>query len=177
MEWKKYSERIEKIGYKQVTLKNFEMPDSELAEFTTWGTRTSNVAVIALTAAANVVVARQFRPGPERILDELPGGGVEEGEELAVAAARELLEETGYVSDEPLEPLGSACRDAYTNEANHYFLARNCTRKAEQSLDDHEFVEIAEISIDTLIQNAKTANMSDAVAVLMAYNILMEFKP
>lgn len=176
MEWKKQAERIQKVGYKRVTLKDFELPNGSVAEFTTWGTKTNNVAVIALTASGKVVVARQFRPGPESILDELPGGAVETGEDPAIAAARELLEETGYASNQPLEALGVACRDAYTNELSHYFLARNCIQTAEQALDEHEFVDIAEITIGQLIKNAKTGKMSDAVAVLMAYDQLRELQ-
>lgn len=176
MEWQKQAERTQKVGYKRVTLKDFRLPDGTVAEFTTWGTKTDNVAVIALTTSGKVVVARQFRPGPEAILDELPGGAVEAGEDTAAAAARELLEETGYASDQPLEALGLACRDAYSNEISHYFLARNCTKTTEQALDEHEFVAIAEITIEQLIENAKTAKMSDAVAVLMAYEQLEELR-
>lgn len=176
MEWKKVSERIEKVGYKRVTLKDFEMPSGEVAEFTTWGTATQNVAVIALTESKEVIIAKQFRPGPEKVFYELPGGGVESGEEPAVAGLRELQEETGYTTDEPLQPLGIACRDAYTNETNNYFLARNCYLAGEQALDDNEYVSIEKITIDALIENAKQARMSDGVAVLLAYEKLNELR-
>ncbi len=176
MEWKKVSERIEKIGYKKVTLKDFEMPDGEQAQYTTWGTATNNAAVIALTPEREVIVARQFRPGPERILDELPGGAVEVGEDPTKAAERELLEETGYTPGQPLKFLGVGCRDAYTSETNYYYLALDCYKIAEQSLDDYEYVAIERITIDALIQNAKTAHMSDGIAVLMAYEDLQELK-
>ncbi len=168
---------IQKVGYKTITTKHFVLPDGRKADFTTLGSKgANNIATIALTSDKKVIVARQFRPGPEAVLDEIPGGGAEEGEKIDTAAARELLEETGYASEQPLEYLGPACRDSYTNETSNYFLAHSCKLVAEQALDKNEFIDIVLISIDELIENAKNAKMSDSVAVLMAYDRLQEIK-
>jgi ADP-ribose pyrophosphatase len=172
--WKKLSQSQQKVGYKTVVFKEFLLPDDERAEYTTWGhTGSNNAATIALTIDNRIVVAQQFRPGPEKIFYELPGGGVEEGEDPVDSAARELLEETGYATDEPFVYLGPTWRDAYTNETSHYYFARNCYVKTrEQRLDNGEFVKLVLIDINELIENAKKGRMSDGIGVLMAYDML-----
>jgi 8-oxo-dGTP pyrophosphatase MutT (NUDIX family) len=52
--------------------------------------------VLALTPENKVILAQQFRPGPEQLLLEMPGGCVDAGEAVEAAIRRELLEETGY---------------------------------------------------------------------------------
>lgn len=66
------------------------------------------VNVVACTAGGDVVMVRQFRHGSRRVTLEIPGGIVDPGESPAEAAARELLEETGYRARDPgaLRPLG-----------------------------------------------------------------------
>jgi ADP-ribose pyrophosphatase len=173
--WPKISEESQKIGWKVVVRKFFMMPDGKPAEYTTLGRiGTQNTAVIALTADNQVVVARQFRAGPERILDELPGGGVNQGEDPADGAIRELREETGYVSNERPTKLGIACTDAYSNETRNYYILRNCYSVGPPEPDEREFVEPALITIEQLQINAKTGQMSDSVAVLQAYELLQE---
>lgn len=56
--------------------------------------------VVALTSDDRIVLVRQYRHGIGRVTLELPGGIVDPGETPLEAAARELLEETGYVADE-----------------------------------------------------------------------------
>lgn len=80
-EWKKLSSRQDKVGYKTATIKKFEMPDGKIEEYTTWNKpNTQCIATIALTWDNKIIVAHQFRPGPEIMMDELPGGGANEGE-------------------------------------------------------------------------------------------------
>ena len=54
------------------------------------------VNVVALTPHDELVMVRQFRHGPRVVTLEIPGGLVDPGESPEEAAARELIEETGY---------------------------------------------------------------------------------
>lgn len=176
--WNKISEESQHFGFREIVQKTYLMPDGEQKSWTTIGRMGGKSAgVIALTTDNMVVIARQFRPGPESVLDELPGGRVDDGEDPVVGAARELLEETGYTTNDPLVELGTVCRSAYQNEIGHYYLARNCRKVTEElHLDDGEFIDPVEITIGQLIENAKTGKMSDAAAVLMAYDTLKELQ-
>lgn len=160
------------IGWRTLVRKTFEQPDGKRAEYVTKDApHRHSVAVIALTSKLEVVIAEQFRPGPERVMQELPGGGVDHEEHHADAALRELREETGYVSDDVVY-LGKVYKDAYTNTENHYYLAKNCHKSGNQELDDGEFVTVRHISIADLLKNAFTAQMTDVEAVLLAYDEL-----
>lgn len=175
--WPKITEdEVIKVGWRTLVKKTFRTPDGQEAEFTT----NDNVgevacAVIALTKDNQVVVAEQFRPGPEKIMQELPGGGGGRDENPQVAAMRELKEETGYTSEE-VTYLGKIYKDAYTNSCRHYFLAKNCEKTAEPELDDFEFIDVKLISIETLFNNARNSMMSDTEAVFLAYEQLIDLK-
>lgn len=162
------------MGRRAVVAKTYRMPDGTEAVLTVTGDGTNRaVACVALTPRQTVVLAEQYRPGPERVLAELPGGGVEPGESLADGAARELAEETGYVPEE-LTYLGEVCYDAYYGGSRSYFLATGCERRREQELDPGEFVTAQEVSLVDLVRLAMTGGMTDPGGVLLALPYLMD---
>jgi ADP-ribose pyrophosphatase len=162
------SEHQGRVGQRAVVAKTFRMPDGTEAVFTVTGDADNRaVACVALTPQRTVVLAEQYRPGPERVMAELPGGRVETGESLAGGAARELAEETGYVPEE-LTYLGEMSYDGYFGGSRHYFLATGCEQRREQELDPNEFVTVREVSLADLVTLAMTAGMTDPGGVLLA---------
>ena len=163
--------------FRSIITKTFRLPNGKIFSFDTYDAEdTHHAGAIALTKDRRVLVVRQFRPGPESIMDEIPGGTVESGEEPKTAVLRELEEETGYTPGN-LEYLGEIRKDAYMNATWHYFLATDCTPNAKgQHLDSREQLELRLITIDELLENARTARMTDAEAVLLAYEKLQELK-
>ncbi|MDR4306071.1 NUDIX hydrolase [Chelatococcus sambhunathii] len=94
------------------------------------------VHVVALTAEDEIVLVRQYRHAVAETVLEVPGGAVDASDaDLAQAARRELVEETGFDADE-----FQAVSTLYPNPAIqtnrvHVFLARNARRCGEQRLD------------------------------------------
>ena len=86
------------------------------------------VNVVPVTPDEQVVMVRQYRHGSREITLEIPGGIVDPGEEPAAAAARELLEETGYRA-ESIRALGSLNPNpALFGNRVHTFLAEGALR-------------------------------------------------
>ena len=58
------------------------------------------VNVIPITPDQRVVMIRQYRHGSREVTLEIPGGLTDAGDTSEEAASRELMEETGYLSEE-----------------------------------------------------------------------------
>lgn len=92
------------------------------------------VVIVPQRADGKFVFIRQERPPVCRLMLEFPAGQVEEGEVgsgayeaiLRDTALRELEEETGYTTREPLEKIGTYFSSpGFTDEHETIFLARN----------------------------------------------------
>jgi len=89
------------------------------------------VNVVPVTAEGEIVMVRQYRHGLRDVTLEIPGGMVDPGETPQGAAARELLEETGYRAAR-LEAIGSVNPNpALFGNRLFAFAAHGCERVAE----------------------------------------------
>lgn len=121
-------------------------------------------AVVAVRGDGRILMVRQYRNALERETLEIPAGGLNDREEPTIdAAARELEEETGYVSDE-LELLNSIYTTvAFCNEKIDIYLARDL-KPGVQHLDEDEYLnveawdveELKQMIFDGKIQDSKT---------------------
>lgn len=165
---------------RKVVVKKFRDSDGHEHEFTTWlGEDDRSGGAIVITKDKQVVVTHQFRAGPERWMDELPGGGILPGEDPEAGVLREVLEETGYKPGR-VEFLGTSRRDAYINGTWYYYIAYDCelSEHGRQPDDEEEDQgsEVKLISIEQFIENAKTDKMTDSVVALMAYDRLIKLQ-
>jgi ADP-ribose diphosphatase len=167
---------IHRVGWRTVVSKTFIDNKGQQHLFDTYCKEGQEfVAVLALTPDNQVVVTRQFRVGPEKVMDELPGGFVDAGEDKEAALRRELLEETGYQAGN-VEYLGPHHKDTYMNAVWHFFYATDCILQKEQALEHEEDIEVRLISIPELYDNALHDKMTDPIVVLFAHEKLRKLQ-
>jgi 8-oxo-dGTP pyrophosphatase MutT (NUDIX family) len=100
------------------------------------------VNVVPVTPDGRVLLIRQFRAGSRELTLEIPGGLMEPGETPLESARRELLEETGYDTDD-WRMLGNVRPNpAIQGNRCHTLLARNVKPVAEQRLEPAEDIDV-----------------------------------
>ncbi|MQS16069.1 NUDIX hydrolase [Streptomyces kaniharaensis] len=149
---------------------DFELPNGRKEEFYLKRERSAG-AVLALTPDQRVILARQYRPGPDRVLYELPGGFIEPGEQATEAIARELLEETGYQGE--VHAAGPFWHDAYSNALRFAFFATDCVKVAEPQPERTEFIDVVTLTLDEFRTRVlRQGGLTDTAAAYLALDAL-----
>lgn len=144
------SEQGDNLGILQVRFDWLEHPQTNkimkrlVLESVDW------VNIVALTSDNRSIMVKQYRFGISDCTIETPGGMVDPGEEPLEAAKRELVEETGYTSDQwsylgAVEP-----NPAFHPHLCHHFLATNCTQTQDPDFGEGEAIEISLLTLDQL---------------------------
>ncbi len=106
------------------------------------------INVIPLTPEEEVVMVRQYRHGVRQVTLEIPGGLVDgPQEDPATAAARELMEETGFAPRELLAIGTVQAQPALQDNFCHTFLALGAQRVADPRPDAGEDLEVVRVPI------------------------------
>lgn len=155
-----YDGRIIKLQIDDVTLPNGQTAKREIIK------HPGAVAVIAVTEEGKLVLVEQYRKALERSIIEIPAGKLEPGEEPVVTARRELEEETGYGAQSLTFLQAFATSPGFADEIIYLFVAKGLYKIDQKAdLDEDEFVELLEVSleeaqqmvVDQRIYDAKTA--------------------
>ncbi|MDP2586793.1 MAG: NUDIX hydrolase [Candidatus Komeilibacteria bacterium] len=169
LKWKKIKEKSYQVGYRKIVRKTFELPDGKIVDFDIKQEGPA-VCVLAITQENNIILAKQYRPGPEKVLVEMPGGKVETGESAKFAIKRELLEETGYTGKFIF--VGTTLDCAYSSMIRYNFLGINCQKIQEPISENNEFIEVIEMSINRFRKELKKGQMTDIESGYLCLNFL-----
>jgi len=128
------------------------------------------VVILPLLGPREIVLIRNFRHAAARELWELPAGTLDEDEQPASAAGRELREETGYEAGN-LEPLiGFYTAPGFCDEFLHVFLARDLTAVG-QALEDTEQITTHVRTLEQTMEMMRQGDIIDAktMAAILFY--------
>ncbi|MEK7476665.1 MAG: NUDIX hydrolase [Candidatus Coatesbacteria bacterium] len=157
--WEKTGQEVVYDGRLKVVKKTFRRPDGRLATFEVRDTL-DVVCILAVTTEGRILFARQFRPGLEEVMLDLPGGFMDSGETPEQSARRELREETGYEAGE-IRFLAANPVSAYANNRRHNFLATGCRKVGAPQNQDQEECEVVELSLDEFKARLRGGNLTD----------------
>jgi ADP-ribose pyrophosphatase len=129
-----------------------------------------SVIIVPVDEEGNLLFVRQYRHAAGMDLLELPAGTLEEGEDPAVCAAREIREETGFAAAR-IEKIGDFyLAPGYSTEFMHVYLAQDLKYDPLEA-DDDEFLSVEKFPFEEAIQMAERGEMPDAkslAALLLA---------
>jgi ADP-ribose pyrophosphatase len=124
------------------------------------------VGVLPFVDDDHVVMVRQYRyVQRENSRWEMPTGGVRESEALEAAAQRELMEEVGYRAGTLTWIHSYYTSKCICDETAHLFIGRDLAR-AQALPDDTEFLEVAVLPFDDVLQRVLASEIRDGMTVI-----------
>ena len=112
--------------------------------------RNDTVVVIPITKENKIIITKQSQPRKKEFY-AFPGGRCNKNKDITDEAKRELLEETGYSSEE-FNLWKSFQNGSKFDWYIHFFIAKRCIKISEKSLDPGEKIKLEFISFEELLK-------------------------
>ena len=142
----------------KLKLDDIELPDGNKAK-REYVEHPGGAAILAVDGE-DMWLVRQFRYPYKEVIEEIPAGKLEQGEDAIATAKRELIEEIGFEADS-IEPFGMIYpTPGYTNEHLYIFLAKGL-KKRETHLDEDEFVSAVKHPIKDVLSGILDGKIKD----------------
>ena len=130
--------------------------------------------VVPITSDGQILMIEQYRFGIAKKTLEVPGGMVDDGENQQKAVERELLEETGYGSQNwqylGKIPANPVFQDAYI----HHWLARDVELIGETHFDDAEDIVLKKMPIAEVFELFKKGEIEHPHTVNILLRAFLE---
>ncbi|MDH6056532.1 NUDIX hydrolase [Umezakia ovalisporum] len=160
----------------QVRRDEIELPNGKIVDDFFVVVRPEIALILPITNDEEIVFVRQYRHGVGEILLELPAGGFDPGkEDAAVAAVRELKEETGYLAEKVTKLATLYDNPVKDTNKIHLFLAENVAKYGEQTLDVTEDIEIVLVPVESVLNKINQGEIAVAgtiAALFLGLNFL-----
>jgi ADP-ribose pyrophosphatase len=127
------------------------------------------INVIPFTNEGMVILIEQYRHGTGEITLEIPGGVVDQDELPAAAAARELLEETGYEAGSIELLARTRPNPAIQNNWQSTYVARNCRWIGDPRFDDVEDIGVRLVPVEEIPGLIASGVINHALVVVAFY--------
>ena len=127
------------------------------------------VNIVPLTSNNEVVMIEQYRHGTGEVTLEIPGGMVDDGESPSDAAARELLEETGYAPREVVRLGRARPNPALQTNWIYSFLARDVQLTKAPCFDATEHATVRLVPLAEIPGLIADGTISHALVVVGFY--------
>lgn len=169
LEWTLLSEEVVHAGWRRVLRRRYRYPNGTSEDWEVKGDPRV-VSIFCLTPEEKVVLVRQFRAGPNKLMLELPAGIIGADEDPQDAARRELLEETGYAGELCLASIHHT--DSYSTLLRHVFVAAQAHKVQEAHPEGNEFLELVEVTLPEFRDLLRRGAMTDVDAGYLALDFL-----
>ena len=128
------------------------------------------IAVVVVDEVDNILMVKQFRTPINKMLLEIPAGGVKDGEDLEDCVRRELQEEIGYLPAKLQRLGGFYAAPGYCSEYLHIFLATDLTI-SRLTAEDTDEIEVMRFTVPEILAMIDSGEICDAksIAGLLKY--------
>jgi len=137
-------------------------------------THPGSVVVLPVLPDGRIVMIRQYRHATRQFLWELVAGRIDAGENPKQAAARELIEETGYRAKEFRLFLEVFPTPGFLEERMYILLAEGLTQGEAEPEDDEKITvrAYAQCELETMIQRGKLHDAKSIAGLLYYFRFL-----
>ena len=148
-----------------------ELPDGNTTKYLRYApVKAHSVGIVAVNDKQQILLQREYSYPPDKVMWQLPGGGINKNEKLEVAASRELSEESGYIA-EKCELLGSFYTNNRRSDEQQFIVYCSELQTKKSASDPEEFINSHWVNLDDLKLMIKKREIEN-INLLAALNFL-----
>jgi len=138
------------------------------------GSASGAVLIVPMLDEDTVLLIREYAGGVDRYELSLPKGRIEDGEEIILAANREIMEEIGYAANNLQHLTSLTVAPGYLSSTTHVVLAQDLYPERHEG-DEPEPLEVVEwklSNLPALLEHPECTEARSIAALFMVRQLL-----